>query len=286
MRTRLLLLALVLCMGRKALAGEETAPVVPKGPTGRAEDVMVLTQMNFDMHIKAEANDQWLLEFYAPWCGHCKALVPIYEQVATVFKDSNTKVAKIDCTSSKDLCARFGVSGFPTIKFIHGAVGSRRVSDYNSERSLGGFASYVFGGQLPTPIAAAVKETGAVQLPEDSQPMFITAYSDPFPKPGEYIEAAGIMRTFREHPYLSWGFVAFLVALVGFFIYIIMWDSSMASDEDEAIARVRANAELATDQQAKDRLAAFTAAREKELGTYEEPQVDSPSAKKRKPRKD
>jgi len=56
-----------------------------------------------------------LLQFYAPWCGHCKKLEPIYEQVAAKLEGTSIKVAKVDATMHSDIASRYDVRGFPTI---------------------------------------------------------------------------------------------------------------------------------------------------------------------------
>jgi protein disulfide-isomerase A6 len=59
------------------------------------------------------------VKFYAPWCGHCKTMIPAYEQVAESFaKEKSVLIANVDADQHKDLGSRFGVSGFPTLKFF------------------------------------------------------------------------------------------------------------------------------------------------------------------------
>lgn len=48
-------------------------------------DVYVLESFNFDKLV-SESKDPWLVEFYAPWCGHCKSLAPEYSKLATLVK--------------------------------------------------------------------------------------------------------------------------------------------------------------------------------------------------------
>ena len=52
-------------------------------------------------------------------CGHCKNLAPAYEEVGKAFENvDNVLIAKVDADSERDLGGRFGVKGFPTLKFF------------------------------------------------------------------------------------------------------------------------------------------------------------------------
>ena len=57
-----------------------------------------------------------IFQFYAPWCGHCKKLEPIFHQVAVSLRNSDVHVGKLDCTRYSHVASEFGVRGFPTIK--------------------------------------------------------------------------------------------------------------------------------------------------------------------------
>jgi len=82
-----------------------------------ASNVVVLTPDNFDSVV--DGSKGVFVDFYAPWCGHCKSLEPIYEEVADAFAGSkDVVIAKVDADSHRDLGQRFGVQGFPTLKFF------------------------------------------------------------------------------------------------------------------------------------------------------------------------
>jgi len=80
------------------------------------ESVLVLTDQNFD---EVLAQHQYLLvEFYAPWCGHCKKLAPEYAKAAQTLRSEGLYIGKLDATEQKEVAKRFDIGGYPTLKFF------------------------------------------------------------------------------------------------------------------------------------------------------------------------
>jgi len=103
--------------------------------------VTVLETSNFDQIVLDSSKDV-LVEFYAPWCGHCKSLAPKYEKVALSFEgEENVVIAKCDADAHKDLGQRYGVSGFPTIKFF--PRGNKAGEDYSGGREVNDFVKFI-----------------------------------------------------------------------------------------------------------------------------------------------
>ncbi|URE14447.1 Ubiquitin-like autophagy protein Apg12 [Musa troglodytarum] len=75
---------------------------------------VVLTSQNFD-ELVIKSKDLWIVEFFAPWCGHCKKLAPEWKKAANNLK-GKVKLGHVDCDAEKQsLMSRFNVQGFPTI---------------------------------------------------------------------------------------------------------------------------------------------------------------------------
>ncbi|GFX23191.1 protein disulfide-isomerase [Trichonephila clavipes] len=103
------------------------------------EPVKVLVGKNFD-EVAFDKSKNVLVEFYAPWCGHCKQLAPIYDELAEKYKDSaDVVIAKMDATANE--LEHTKINSFPTIKLYK--KGTNEVVEYNGERTLEGINKFI-----------------------------------------------------------------------------------------------------------------------------------------------
>ena len=107
---------------------------------GNEKDVIELTDDNFDSTV---FNDEsmWLIAFYAPWCGHCKKLLPEWVTAATQLR-GQVKIAKVDATVHQKLAQRYQIQGYPTIKVFAPGKGDKKVEEYQGPRDAPGIVQY------------------------------------------------------------------------------------------------------------------------------------------------
>ncbi|KAN0015274.1 hypothetical protein ACTFIU_007999 [Dictyostelium citrinum] len=106
-------------------------------------NVINLTKKNFQQQV-LNSQHNWMVEFYAPWCGHCKSLKPEYEKASNNLKGL-VKIGAINCDEEKELCGQYQIQGFPTLKFFstNPKTGKKgQPEDYQGARSASEIAKF------------------------------------------------------------------------------------------------------------------------------------------------
>jgi protein disulfide-isomerase A6 len=103
-------------------------------------DVISLNSSNFDSVI--DGTTPALVKFYAPWCGYCKSLAPVYEELAAAFKHSKgVVIAEVDATADNALRTKYNIKRYPTMKWF--PANSKEPEEYNSGRDLEALVSFI-----------------------------------------------------------------------------------------------------------------------------------------------
>lgn len=119
---------------------------VQAGLYPKSSPVLQITGKTFPKLVEKSSYTS-IVEFYAPWCGHCQNLKPAYEKAAKSL-EGLAQVAAVNCDDddNKPLCGQMGVQGFPTLKIVRPAKkhgGSPIIEDYRGERSAKAIAAAV-----------------------------------------------------------------------------------------------------------------------------------------------
>ena len=115
----------------------------------RDSAVSSLNAGNWNQMVRQDKDVFWLVEFYAPYCGHCKKLAPEYEaaakEVRSLYSGAiKAKLGAVDCVENERLCAEYDVRGYPAIKaFPAGAERKKNPEPYDGARDAAGIVAFV-----------------------------------------------------------------------------------------------------------------------------------------------
>merc|ERR1719336_870252 len=108
-------------------------------PDNSGVNVKVAVAKNFEELVTKSEKDV-LVEFYAPWCGHCKKLTPIYDELGEKMAEENVEIVKMDATAN-DVPPAYDVKGFPTLYWVPKV--SKKPESYNGGRELDDFIKFI-----------------------------------------------------------------------------------------------------------------------------------------------
>ncbi|KAK8802121.1 hypothetical protein WA158_006516 [Blastocystis sp. Blastoise] len=149
------------------------------------DGVIVLNDSTFDAAV--EEFGSLLVEFYAPWCGHCKKLAPEYAAAAKTLAGMEPayKIAKVDATSNPKLSNKYQIQGFPTLKFIRGET----ISDYEGGRVAKEIVDFVV--RKSGPIGKKIEDAEElVKLTADNDVVFVAHCAEESECLKEYLNVA------------------------------------------------------------------------------------------------
>ena len=82
-----------------------------------SENVLTVTDGNFNEEVE-QAGDLTMIDFWAAWCGPCRIIAPVVEQLADEYAGKGLRVGKLDVDQNPSTAARFGVRSIPTVLFF------------------------------------------------------------------------------------------------------------------------------------------------------------------------
>ncbi|CAG8443958.1 145_t:CDS:10 [Funneliformis mosseae] len=148
------------------VSDEEPAKVNPFGT------VVLLTAKNFD---QLTSSGIWFIKFFAPWCGHCQKLAPVWEELGRELQ-YKVNVGKVDCTVDSGLCGRFKVQGYPTLKLLQNPDD---IIEYKGSRQLNTLRDFAEKASRAHVLEISIKDLDRIKKLDDV--LFIYLYDDKTP---------------------------------------------------------------------------------------------------------
>lgn len=140
------------------------------------DDVVELTDKNFKKLV-LQSDDMWLVEFFAPWCGHCKNLEPHWKKAASELK-GKVKLGAVDATVHQELAQEYGIRGYPTIKYFP-AGPKNSPEEYDGGRTSDDIVSWAtekHGESIPPPELIQITKASHLEEQCEKKSLCVVAF--------------------------------------------------------------------------------------------------------------
>ncbi|KAJ6240924.1 protein disulfide-isomerase tmx3 [Anaeramoeba flamelloides] len=131
------------------------------------DNVIELTEENFDFEV--DENEKWFIKFYTDWCGHCKKLKPIFSKLAD--RESSINFGSVNCEKQKNLCKKYKIRGYPTLKFFSGP----QVWDYHGAPTKKNMMEFCEAMTMPAFLPMTTAEIKKISKQTESSESYIIA---------------------------------------------------------------------------------------------------------------
>lgn len=147
-----------------------TKDVSRTGPAPNPQGTSISLTAESFQKLVTTTQDSWFIKFYAPWCGHCQALAPTWDQMAKAM-EGQLNIGEVNCDAESRLCKEARVKGYPTIHYFRGG---ERVA-YDGLRGLGDLLSFANKA-----LDSEVKYVDAVRIKEmeETEEVIFTYFFD------------------------------------------------------------------------------------------------------------
>jgi thiol-disulfide isomerase/thioredoxin len=121
-------------------APTSSAPSAPPAGIAKQRKAVDVSDAELEQYMQ-DPSKPCVVLFHSPGCGHCKAMLPAFQQYGQV-AGNNVHVLMIDCSRFFNVAERFKIGGFPTIKLIEKG---KEVKEYEGDRKVGSFMAFHSG---------------------------------------------------------------------------------------------------------------------------------------------